>query len=105
MRTAGCVERMLSDGRVNSKLYAWPGGTFAMVGSGHSLRMFRPVWYSADAGIRPSTPPSAKQPAVLVDEHAAVEAGFLMKGYKFPVLSVVCEKSPWRSSAVGTRNR
>ena len=64
-----------------------------------------PVWYRRLAGIRPSTPPSAKQPPVLVAEHAPESSGSLMYGNRLPLLSMVCEKSPCRSSAVGTRKR
>src|ERR1700674_2215936 len=69
------------------------------------FRMLSPSWYKRLGGIRPSTPPSWKQPAVLAAVHGELEDGSLIRLMSAPVLSVLCEKSPWRSSSVGTRNR
>jgi hypothetical protein len=55
--------------------------------------------------MRPTTPPDWKQPEVLVALQAPDRRGSLMKGNGLPLLSVDCEKSPYRSSAVGSRNR
>ena len=74
-----------------------------MFGMGYILRTLSPVWYSCAAGIRPSTPPSAKHAVWLAAEQVPATAGFLMYGYGFPRLSVDFEKSPCRSSAVGSR--
>ncbi len=71
--------------------------------------MFNPVWYRRSAGIRPTTPPSWKQAVVTAAAvgvgavHAPVLCGSRMYGKKLPLLSVDCEKSPARSSAVGIR--
>ena len=76
-----------------------------MFGSGYIFRILSPVWYNCAAGIRPRTPPSAKHALVFVAEHVPDTAGFFTYGQGFPRLSVDFEKSPCRSSAVGTRNR
>src|ERR1700736_738702 len=88
------------------------GGTIARLyprpdvfGSGQRLRMFRPRPYSRLAGIFPSTPPSWKQPAVFAAVQELVDSGSLMRLIRLLLLSSDCEKSPCRSSAVGTRNR
>ena len=62
----------------------------------------RPV--EAAAGMRPTTPPSRKQP-LICEPCRPLSAGILDVGVERPLLSVVCEKSPARSSAVGTRKR
>jgi len=64
-----------------------------------------PVLYRRSAGIRPRTPPAWKHPAVVPAIHGAVEFGSLIKFNSAPLLSSVCEKSPARSRAVGTRIR
>ena len=51
-----------------------------MFGIGYILRMLSPVWYSCEAGMRPSTPPSAKHAVWLAAVHVPATAGFLMYG-------------------------
>src|SRR5438045_7669128 len=75
------------------------------LGSGYRLRSATPVEYNRSVGILPSTPPAWKQPAVLAAVQGDVEFGSLIKLNNAPVLSRVCEKSPARSAAVGTRIR
>src|SRR5262245_23689615 len=74
-------------------------------GEGYRLRSAIPAEYSRSDGIRPSTPPAWKHPPVFAAVHGSVEFGSLIKLNSAPVLSRVCEKSPARSSAVGTRTR
>src|SRR5262245_3176929 len=82
-----------------------------MFGFGYRFRAAMPGAYSRFAGILPVRPPSWKQPAVFVAEHGCVEVGSLMNGFSTPVdcpcvlVFSVCEKSPVRSSSVGTRSR
>jgi len=46
---------------------------------------------------------SGKQPVVFVAEHGAPDSVSVMVLNSFPLLSVLCEKLPCLSSAVGTR--
>src|SRR5712692_3454795 len=80
-------------------------GSCVTLGVGYRLRSAMPVEYNRSAGIWPSTPPAWKQPAVLPAVQGAVEFGTLIRLNNAPLLSRVCEKSPARSSAVGTRIR
>ena len=64
--------------------------------------MFRPSEETRFAGIRPTTPPSWKHPLVLLALQGRPVVESRMYGNGLPLLSTLCEKSPWRSRAVGT---
>ena len=53
--------------------------------------------------MRPRTPPSWKQPAVFDALHGSPVVKSRMNGNGLPARSTLCEKSPARSRAVGTR--
>ena len=55
--------------------------------------------------MRPSTPPSRKQPRVSVALHGSSVLVSRMYGNGLPLASRLCEKSPVRSRAVGTVTR
>src|SRR4051812_11713250 len=67
--------------------------------------MAKPTGLSREGAITPSTPPLLKQPAVLVAVQARFADESVMVLNSFPLLSVVCEKLPCLSSAVGTRKK
>src|SRR3954447_1517082 len=91
----------LSMGGTRLRLYPRPES----FGIGQRFRMFRPSPYRRLAGIFPTVPPSAKQPVctVVLQGRPVVESRIRLKSAL--LLSSDCEKSPVRSSAVGTRNR